>query len=115
MAGEGFTVPSEVELLEFFGAEAVERSVEDGYWCYEVVDDRGVRLRFSFDIQQGSVQTKLQVADSPLVTVSHEGARWMRVENRRLTCAFTYRGGDATLVLSVAGNISLEWSSLRRE
>lgn len=113
MANEAFSVPDEVELLEFFGAEPVERSVDDGYWCYEVVDARNVKLRFSFNIFEQSVQTTLQVADSPLITVVHEGARAMKVAKQSLTCSFSYAGSAATLVLRVAGTISLEWASLR--
>ena len=36
-----FEVLDEVELLEFFGAEPVERSAEDGYWCYAVTERAG--------------------------------------------------------------------------
>lgn len=113
MADEAFSVPDEVELLDFFGAEPVERSVDDGYWCYEIVDTRNVRLRFSFNIFEESVQTTLQVADSPLITVVHEGARAMRVKDQSLTCSFSYVGSTATLVLRVKNAITLEWSSLR--
>jgi hypothetical protein len=114
MADDAFSVPDELELVEFFGAEPVERSVEDGYWCYEVVDARGVRLRFSFNIFEQSVQTTLKVANSPLVTVVHEGARVMKIEDRSLTCRFGYVGSTATLVLRVVGAIRLEWASLRK-
>jgi hypothetical protein len=113
MVIEAFTVPDEVELLGFFGAEPIERSIEDGYWCYEIIDARSVRLRFSFRILEQSVQTTLQVASSPLVTVVHEGARTMRVEHGLLTCRFSYDGSMAILVLRVDQAISLEWTSLR--
>ncbi|MEZ4234251.1 MAG: hypothetical protein R3B89_34065 [Polyangiaceae bacterium] len=114
MADDAFLVPDEFELVEFFGAEPVERSVDDGYWCYEMVDARNVRLRFSFNIFEQSVQTALQVANSPLVTLVHEGARAMKIEDQSLTCSFSYVGSTATLVLRVAGAISLEWASLRK-
>jgi hypothetical protein len=114
MADEAFSIPDEVELLEFFGAEPVERSVDEGYWCYEIVDARNVKLRFSFNIFEQSIQTTLQVADSPLITVVHEGARSMKVVAQSLICGFSCPGSATTLVLRVAGSISLEWSSLRR-
>ena len=31
-------------------AELLERVVDDGYWCYEISDERGVTLRFSFNL-----------------------------------------------------------------
>ncbi|MBK9261883.1 MAG: hypothetical protein IPM54_19025 [Polyangiaceae bacterium] len=115
MVGEAFSVPDEIELLELFGTEPIERSVDDGYWCYEVVDARNVRLRFSFNIFEQSVQTTLQVADLPLITVVHEGARAMKIADKSLTCTFSYAGSAATLVLRVAESIRLEWTSLRKE
>jgi hypothetical protein len=50
-------VPDVGEIGEFFGAEPVEHSVEDGYWCYEIADKRGFFLRFSFSLYERSVQT----------------------------------------------------------
>jgi len=108
-----FSVPDEVELLEFFGAEPVERSIEEGYWCYELVDARNVKLRFSFNIFEQSVQTTLGVAESSLITVVHEGARSMKIAGPLLTCRFSYAGSAATMLLRIADSISLEWSSLR--
>jgi len=52
-----FEVPAEDNLARFFGSEAVERSIDDGYWCYEVVDERGMKVRFSFKLYERSVQT----------------------------------------------------------
>jgi hypothetical protein len=107
------SVPDEIELLEFFGAEPVERSVEDGYWCYELTDARNITLRFSFKIFEQSVQTTLQVAGSPLIVVSHEGAQTMKLSGDSLTCRFSNAGSDATLVLKISPSISVDWSSLR--
>ena len=45
-----FRALDEAELLEFFGVNPVERVVDDGYWCYEISDERGVTLRFSFNL-----------------------------------------------------------------
>ncbi|NNB89276.1 hypothetical protein [Corallococcus exiguus] len=109
-----FSIPDELELLEFFSAEPVERSVEDGCWCYEVSDRRGVRLRFSFNLFERSVQTALQVMDSPLITVCHEGAESMTVSGKTMTCRFSYQGSDARLVLRLDDSINLDWSSLRK-
>ncbi len=83
-----FVVPDEMELVEFFGTEPVERQVEDGYWCYEISDNRGVTLRFSFDLFEQSVQTAISVDGAPLATVSHEGAQVMAITDQTLTCVF---------------------------
>lgn len=113
MSNDVFSIPDELELLEFFWAEPVERSVEDGYWCYEVTDRRGVKLRFSFNLFERSVQTALQVMDSPLITVAHEGAITMTVSGRMLTCHFSSGRSDTRLVMRLGDSINLEWSSLQ--
>ena len=33
-----FQIPDEIELIGFFGAEPIERSLEDGYWRFEIRD-----------------------------------------------------------------------------
>jgi hypothetical protein len=73
-----FRAPDEVELLEFIGADAVERNVEDGAWSYEVTDKRGVTLRFSFNLYKRSVQTAVSLGGSRIATVSHESADRIR-------------------------------------
>ncbi len=114
MGNDIFSIPDELELLEFFSSDPVERSLEDGDWCYEVTDRRGVRLRFSFNLFERSVQTTLQVMDSPLITVVHEGAISMAVSGKVMTCHFSSAGSDARLVLRLGDSIHLEWSNLRR-
>jgi hypothetical protein len=42
-----FQILDEIELIGFFGAEPIERSVEDGYWRFEIRDVTGVALSFS--------------------------------------------------------------------
>ncbi len=108
-----FVVPDEMELVEFFGTGPVERVVEDGYWCYELSDNRGVTLRFSFDLFERSVQTAISMNGAPLATVAHEGAQVMAISDQALTCRFASPGSRATLVLRVTDSIHLEWSSLR--
>jgi hypothetical protein len=107
-----FVVPHESDLREFFGAEPVECSVEDGYWCYEVVDERDAALRFSFKLFERSVQATLSVAQRPLVTVAQEGAEFMGLSGRTLTCRFACPGGRGTLVLRIDREIYLDWSTL---
>lgn len=113
MTHEGFSIPDEVELLEFFGVEPVERSVDDGYWCYEITDAHGMTLRLSFNVFEQSVQTAVLVAGAPLITVVHECARAMKISGQSLTCKFADAGTATTLVLRMAGSVTVDWASLR--
>lgn len=108
-----FSVPDEVELLEFFGAKPIERSVEDGYWCYETIDSRGVRLRFSLNLFERSVQTELSVAGKPVAIVSHEGATRLRREGAALSCEFLGANWKASLTVVIGAVLHVEWSTLR--
>ena len=108
-----FSVPDEVEMLAFFGADALERSLADGYWCYEVADERGVTLRLSFKLFERSVQTALRIAGAPLATVAHEGAEAMTIVAETLTCRFACSDATTELRVRVSDLISVEWSSLR--
>jgi len=108
-----FRALDELELLEFFGAEPVARTVEDGYWCYEVTDERGVTLRFSFNLYERSVQTIISVNASHVATVSHEGAERMVIASGKLHCEFSTAGEKSTLDVETGRTWSVRWSSLR--
>jgi hypothetical protein len=108
-----FRALAEVELLEFFGVEPVTRAPEDGYWCYEVSDARGVTLRFSFHLFERSVQTALSLGGLHLATVSHEGADRMVIREAKLRCEFSTGGQRTTLAVETGEALSVTWSSLR--
>lgn len=108
-----FNVPDKINLLDYFAKEPVECDVENGYWCYEVTDEYGVSLRFSFDVFERSVQTVLSANAVQVATVSHEGASSMIIDGKVLTCQFSYKGSSAKLTLRVRDRISVEWSSIR--
>jgi hypothetical protein len=108
-----FEVLDEVQLLEFFGAEPVERSVEDGYWCYAVADERGVTLRFSFNLFERSVQTVVLLGETKIATVSHEAADRMVVRDGKLRCEFSSEDSKTTLSVETGRNLSVVWSTLR--
>ena len=110
-----FTVPDEVELMGFFGADAVERNVEDGYWCYELTDGRGVTLRFSFNVFEQSVQTAISVASTVVSIVSHEGAQHIRLESNNLECEFLLEGGKTKLIVQAGDRLSVNWATLRTQ
>lgn len=113
--GSQFEVPDETDLIEFFGEEPVEKSVEDGYWCYELTDERGITLRFSFNIYERSVQTVLSVAGERIETVSHESADRLTVEGGVLRCEFLLATARTTLVVDARDRLSVTWTNLRAQ
>jgi hypothetical protein len=70
---EAFDVPSEFELIEWFGCEPVKDG--DGRYHYKVSDKFSVTLIFSFDVIESSIQTSVIVADAPVTKVVQESAR----------------------------------------
>lgn len=110
------TMPDEVELLEFFGSEPVEQAPEDGFWCWEVEDARGLLLRFSVNLLERSVQTVLLYDGEEVATVSHESCTELRVTDvdghRQLVACFESPGARTKLVLTVGDKTSCEWSTL---
>lgn len=110
-----FVILEEIELMEFFGVEPVARRPEDGYWCYEVSDARGVTLRFSFHLFERSVQTVLSVDGAQIGTISHEGADRMLILERKLRCEFSSAGEKTTLTIETGPSLAIGWSSLQTE
>lgn len=110
-----FRVPERFDMLGFFGAEPVEQSIEDGYWCYEVADSRGIKLRFSFNLFEASVQTELSLDEGVFETVSHELAEFLRIDGEQLKCEFAGANSKTLLVIRIAPSISVRWSTLRTQ
>jgi hypothetical protein len=108
-----FQVPDEHELIEFFGSEAIERAVDDGYWCYEVAGAQGTRLRFSLNLYERSVQTELRAGAAPAATINHEMATRLYVEASELRCEFVCAECRTTLTVNAAQGYRLTWSTLR--
>lgn len=110
-----FETPSEADLVDFFGTEPIDRSVEDGYWSYEITDDSGVLLRFSFNLYERSVQTVLQVAGAAIATVSHESAERLAIRDNVLRCEFSGSASRTTLIVKLQERISVTWTTLRMQ
>ena len=112
-----FEVPSELELIEWFGC-ASEKS-GDARYRYQISDESGVTLIFSFDVIEASVQTVVTVANVLVAKVVHESARklWFqdlgRTRHLRAEC---FAGVDRTeLTIAIEPRIRVEWSTLRSE
>jgi hypothetical protein len=110
-----FEIPSEADLTDFFGAGPTDRSVDDGYWCYDITDHSGVALRFSFNLYERSVQTVLNVAGTAIATVSHESAERVVIRDRMLRCEFSGSASRTTLIVKLAERISVTWTTLRMQ
>jgi hypothetical protein len=110
-----FDTPDELELIEFFGVEPVERAAEDGYWCFEVRDERGIKLKFSFSRFERSAQTELSVGDVAIDTVSHELAEQLQVDGAELRATFTTADAKTLMVVRVKPEIKIRWSTLRSQ
>ena len=107
-----FEVPEAFELLEFFGSEPIQES--DGFAMYEVRDDAGTTLRFSFDVLARSVQTHLLVGGATVDVVSHDNAERLRIngQTRELIVAFDRGEVHAELRVTLAPRVHCEWSTL---
>lgn len=111
----GYTkTPSDLELLEYFESEPVESVPYDGFWSYECTDGDGVTVRLSCNAIAQSIQTDVVVGGRQVVTVVHECAEEIKIENDVLFCSFT-QGQLTQLEVRVRPNVSVKWSSLRVE
>ncbi|OKH38617.1 hypothetical protein NIES2119_08435 [[Phormidium ambiguum] IAM M-71] len=69
----------ELAMLELFYAEPVIANPADGYWCYEVTDALGIKLRFGMDVIQESVQINLKLADVSIFNFTFEMVEDMEI------------------------------------
>lgn len=69
----------ELALLELFCEEPKISVPSDGYWCYEVKDALGVRLKFGINIIQESVQIELRLGDSTISNLFFELVKFIEI------------------------------------
>ncbi|MGO4883322.1 MAG: hypothetical protein ACLP59_21270 [Bryobacteraceae bacterium] len=106
-------VPDALEMLEFFEAEPVEAAPEDGYWCYEVAGEAGVRLRFSFNTLAQSVETVIWSHGHKLISVTEEGAEHLSIRDGLLVGSFEAGRFESRLEVRIKPRIEVTWSRLR--
>lgn len=106
-------IPDELDLLEFFESEPIKSNPNDGFWCYEFTDERGICIRVSWDIFEQSIQTIIISNGEPIETVVHEGAKELRISYSKLEGYFDL-GADLRLVIQLKPKISVQWSGLRK-
>lgn len=104
--------PSELELLDFFGAEPTR---DDAIYRYVVSDSRGVTLEFSFDPLADSAQTVTSCDSTEAVSVCHECLQRLWIEDGVLHGVFGYSNARVTLTLRVTPQIHIRWDAIRTE
>ncbi len=110
--------PEELDFLEAFSVEASESEPVDGFWCYVFEDVGGVRVRFSFNILETSVQTVTYLEGRAVCTVVQEGADriWLVEKNGYAAVHATFPGDedevDTMLQLIVRPKLEVRWTSL---
>lgn len=109
MSADDLPNASDQELLEFFWCDPVQI---DSVVAYTVTDQRGIELRFSFDIDEGSIQTTLSLDGEMLEVVSHERLAHFRIFENRLIARCEYADGTVKLEITVRPNISVRWWGL---
>lgn len=108
-----FHILDKYELLDFFGSDPVDESIEDGYWCYEALDSRSFKLRFSFNVFEKSIQTEILMNDESFSRTSYEGNVRMSLREDKLHCEFVEKEIRTVLTISVKEGINVVWSTLR--
>jgi hypothetical protein len=66
-------------LLELFWIEPKSHIPQDGYMCYELKDNSGITLVFGVNIIEESVDIKLKIAETTLVTLSYEQVQYFDI------------------------------------
>ena len=116
---ERFSVPDEYLMLEIFEQEPSEASPEDGFWCYEMTDDNGITLKFSFNQFDRSVQTTILINGRDIQTVCQEGAvsltPVLKDGGRGLRGKFQFGNEASTLEIQLVPEIKVKWSALLNE
>lgn len=109
-------VPEDLELLEFFESEPIEYAPEDGLYVYEVTDQLGVHLVFSFNDVEGSVQARLLMQGNDVALFSQEGAKKLTIEDddsgHYIRCQFDIDGASSDAQIQINPYISVKWVTL---
>lgn len=103
-------VPERVDLVAFFDGQPVEES--QGLTIFQHADQRGVTLRFSYDVFERSVQTLIEVLGQPVVVVSHEELATVCLRDGCLVALCESPGSRTELTVDLRVSVSVVWSSL---
>ncbi len=106
--------PEKIDLIEFFGA--VPQEDGDGYWCYEVIDPQGIKLLFSWNEIERSIQASLEISNQMFYSICSELALSIEIKKDKtgsyIECVFNYENAKLTIIISTTPFISIKSSSL---
>jgi len=102
--------PSALDLLIFFGTEPIE---EGDVTTYEVQDDSGLVLSFSFDTSEGSIQTIVKQYGRVVSLTSQECLTRMWIDGDTFRAEFESGNYRITLAFKIYPFLQLKWSGLR--
>jgi len=102
--------PTELQLLEFFGVEAVEY---DDVTTYTVCDERGLELSVSFNVMDDSFQTSIRFMGKIVEVVSYEGMTRLWIDENRLSAEFSQLAYKTSVTVMISPYIEILWSNLR--
>lgn len=113
-----FELPDKLDLMIWFGCEPEEPY--EGCYRYQIADDSNVKLLFSFDVFNPSIQTSLYANDSVVAVVVHENAKRLWIEDlgnnvSHLRAEFDIPGACVQLRIKVKPKINVSWSLLQVE
>jgi hypothetical protein len=109
-------VCGELELLSFFEGEPVEANPSDGFWRYAVEDHSGVKLDFSFNVFEKSVQVEIRNGDAVIALISREGASSLNVDSlndvETINVRFESEDTKGHLMIRWRSGVFCEWSDV---
>lgn len=111
MSPTSFPLP--YEFLSSFGVEPIEAAPEDGFWAYEFAGPTRSRVRFSFNIHEGSVQTTCFMGDEIIALSVSEGALSISIEQEARIHITFEDCMRKTLTIFVLPTVHLEWIALQ--
>ena len=102
--------PSSLDLLIFFGTEPIH---EEDFTTYEVHDESGSVLSFSFDTSDDSVQTVVKRDGQIMSLTSNECLKRMWIDGDSLRAECECGGYRIKLELTLRPCVHVKWSGLR--
>ena len=108
--------PEEFEFIGFFEADPVRLSSGGDVVLYEIEDEEGFKLRFSFDIIEGSIQAVVQHKDHEVMRFSQEFAKSIEIfekeESDFMICRFEHEDVSTVSTIQIRPFIKITCATL---
>lgn len=109
-------VPDELTLLELLEVAPSESRPSEGFWRYELHDNKGIVVELSFDVLERSLQTVIRVGTHVVATISSEGGVSLHPiqlsDKTALRGEFKTQGIRTVLDLKLKPSLEVRWSSI---